>query len=425
MKKVSLLSIFLMGLVFVQAQTLKPGIKEADRVIKGVTDYDLPVELQNQSAQKTSGKLKFVVRTDFLDTLAVSVTPVKLAAKSKSIRSIQLKGLKPGIYKVTATYSSLTASDTINFNFALDPEKMTTVDDTPADFVQYWARAKRELAAVDPQYKLIKVDSLATKARDCFLVEMRSLGNVLVRGWLLTPKKPGKYPAVLTVQGFSYTLLPNRIFNDDNIVSFGLNIRGHEYSNDNINPGFDKFLTYQIGDKEQYIYRGAYMDCVRAIDFMFSQPNVDTTRVGVTGGSQGGALTFATAALCGKRIKAAAPSIPFLSDFPEYFKVALWPSNVWRDYGKAHPKFGVAGVLNTLSYVDIKNLAPWVTASVFMSVGLVDRTCPPRINFAAYNRLKTEKKYVIYPESDHQLPNKSSLPIDQFLKEQLGISSTR
>ncbi len=42
------------------------------------------------------------------------------------------------------------------------------------------------------------------------------------------------------------------------------------------------------------------------------------------GGSQGGALTIAGAAL-DNRIKAIAPSIQFMGDFPDYFKVEAWP----------------------------------------------------------------------------------------------------
>ncbi len=299
---------------------------------------------------------------------------------------------------------------------------MTTIPDAEPDFKQYWDKARQELSAVDPQYTLTRVDSLGTNARDCYVVEMRSLGNVLIRAYLMTPKKPGKYPAVLTVQGYSSDLKSDWTFDDDNAVSLGLNIRGHGNSRDDVNPGFPGFLTNHIDDKNKFIYRGAYMDCVRAIDFLFSRPEVDTNRVAVEGGSQGGALSFASAALCGNRIKLAIPGVPFLSDFPEYLKVAIWPANEWNDYATANPQTGIDGVLKTLSYVDIKNLAPWITASVFMAVGLMDETCPPRINFAAYNKLKSEKKYIVFPDSGHGLPAEWDEMRNQFIRDAFGLS---
>lgn len=328
---------------------------------------------------------------------------------------------------MSATFSSSLANKCIKFNFAIDPEKMTTLSDTPSDFINYWARAKRELAAVEPQYKLIKVDSLSTPARDCCLVEMRSLGNVLVRAWLLTPKKAGNYPAVLSLPGHTSFMQPKTLFNDDKFVSMGLDIRGHGNSKDNVNPGFSfpGYICYQLEDKEQFIYRGAYMDCVRAIEFLFSRSDVDTSRVAVEGGSQGGALSFATAAFCGNRIKAVVAAVPFLSNFPEYMKVAPnWPSNEWKEYAKIH-SLDISSVLKTLSYFDIKNLAPLITAPLFMGVGLVDITCPPRINFAAYNNLKVEKKYIVYPNSGHAIPGEFRNLMEKFIKDKLGIISTQ
>jgi cephalosporin-C deacetylase len=61
-------------------------------------------------------------------------------------------------------------------------------------------------------------------------------------------------------------------------------------------------------------------------------------------------------------------------------------------------------VFHTLSYIDIKNLAPWIKAPVLMSIGLRDRTCPPHINFAAYNQLSVPKQYIVYPDAGHGLP---------------------
>ncbi len=404
---------------------LAPVFREPDMVLKNTSELTLPIEIKNNNPDKIKGKLHLVVRNDFLDTVFVTETAANIAKKSNSVISFPVKGLQPGIYLVTANLLADEVSKQVKFNFAVDPEKMTTLADAKPDFAQFWQKAKSELATVDPQYNLIRVDSLSTDARDCYLVEMRSLGNVLVRAWLLTPKNPGKYPAILTVQGFSSDLQSSWTFDDDNVVSLGLNIRGHGNSRDDVNPGFPGYLIDGIEDKNNYIYRGAYMDCVRAVDFLFSRPEVDTTRVAVEGGSQGGALSFATAALCGKRIRAAVPEVPFLSDFPNYIRVAEWPANEWNEYAAAHPQFGIEGILNTLSYFDIKNLAPWITASVYMAVGLVDVTCPPRINFAAYNKLSTEKKYIVYPLSGHGLPNEFRELKYEYLREKLGIVKAR
>jgi cephalosporin-C deacetylase-like acetyl esterase len=51
----------------------------------------------------------------------------------------------------------------------------------------------------------------------------------------------------------------------------------------------------------------------------------------------------------------------------------------------------------------------------------MDVTCPPRINFAAYNNLKVQRKYHVYPESGHAIPDEFNELKYQFLKEKLGV----
>jgi cephalosporin-C deacetylase-like acetyl esterase len=119
----------------------------------------------------------------------------------------------------------------------------------------------------------------------------------------------------MQVQGYSSTIVPSYVNYGEDLIGFGLNIRGHGNSKDDVDPGFPGYILYNLQDKEKYIYRGAYMDCVRGVDFLCSRPEVDVTRIAVEGASQGGALTFTTAALNNDRIAVCAPQVPFLSTF--------------------------------------------------------------------------------------------------------------
>jgi len=377
---------------------------EPDMIIMGAPDAEIPVTLKSEFRKKYRGALTLKITTDFREAFASKYQEVAVKKKGTGHFTFRIRDLRPGFYKATLSLESKMGNKKYYFNFGYEPEKIISPADPQPDFAEFWQRAKAELATVDPKFKMIRVDSLCTDKHNIYLVEMRSLGNALIRGWYQVPVRPGTYPAVLQVPGYSSTIVPSYVNYGDDIIGFGLNIRGHGNSTDDVNPGFPGYILTNLEDKEKYIYRGAYMDCVRAIDFLFSRPEVDKSRIAVEGASQGGALTFAAAALNNDRIAVCAPQVPFLSDFRDYFRVATWPGNEFVDLVENQKKLTWDQVFYTLSYFDIKNLAHMIKAPMIMGVGLMDDVCPPHINFAAYNLVTSEKKYIVYPKAGHGLP---------------------
>ncbi|HUW93098.1 MAG TPA: acetylxylan esterase [Bacteroidales bacterium] len=401
--------------------TLSQALTQPDRIITGSPDAEIPISLQNGLPKTYIGQMNLKAVSDFGEEIASLSEEISIKKYLTGIYTYRLTNLDPGFYKVTVALKGKQASKETAFNFGFEPEKIVSPADPQPDFADFWARAKNELAGVDPQFKMIKIDSLCTPAHNIYLVEMRSLDSALIRGWYQVPVKPGRYPAVMQVPGYNSTIIPSYINYGKDIIGFGLNIRGHGNSKDDVNPGFPGYILTNIEDKEKYIYRGAYMDCIRGIDFLFSRPEVDTAHVAVEGASQGGALTFVTAALDNERIAVCAPQVPFLSDFEHYFKVATWPGNEFINFVEKEKRMTWEEVYRTLSYFDIKNLAPMIKAPLIMGVGLVDDVCPPHINFAAYNNVTAEKKYIVYPEAGHGLPGDFYRVKMEWIKSKLGM----
>jgi cephalosporin-C deacetylase len=136
-----------------------------------------------------------------------------------------------------------------------------------------------------------------------------------------------------------------------------------------------------------------------------AMPEVDPARVGATGGSQGGALTVACAAL-EPRIRRAAPVFPFLSDYKR-----VWEMDQAKDaYAELKEYFRhsdpnharEAQIFEMLGYVDIQYLAPRICAEMFWTVGLMDTICPPSSQFAAYNKITSPKTLEVYPDFGHE-----------------------
>jgi cephalosporin-C deacetylase len=401
---------------------MEPVLERDDHLFLNEGPVVFKLQIENKLEETLEGNLQWACISDFGRVMVeVSEQVVVKRGKTASVE-LNMGYLAPGFYNIIAMLESESDNKRTSIAIGVRPEEIASPLDRPDDFDDYWMRARRELDAVEPQFTLIRQDELCTDTREIYLLEMRSLGNILVRGWYSKPVKEGVYPAVLHVQGYSTFMVPQWMYQGDDMVALALNIRGHGNSQDHVNPGFPGYLQHHVDDKELYIYRGAYMDCVRAVDFLYSRNEVDTDRVAVEGGSQGGALSFATAALDNERIDLCVPHIPFLSDFRDYFKVAGWPAGEFVQYFKDHPEIPEDKIYKNLSYIDIKNLAPWIKAPVLMSIGLKDETCPPHINFAAYNQLTVPKEYIAYPEAGHGLPGVYHQVKYDYIKKKFGLN---
>src|SRR5690606_27487397 len=73
---------------------------------------------------------------------------------------------------------------------------------------------------------------------------------------------------------------------------------------------------------DNLLFRHIFLDAAQLAGIVMGFDEVDATRVGAFGGSQGGALTLACAAL-EPRIRRAAPTFPFLCDYQRVWEMDL------------------------------------------------------------------------------------------------------
>ncbi len=284
------------------------------------------------------------------------------------------------------------------------PEQVRSELTKESDFDSFWKDSLAELKAVDPSFEIVPQPDRGNEKTDVFEITMRSHGDIHVRGWLEVPKSEGPHPAVIRVPGYGSNMRPLGEGGDgnnwDDMIVYSFNPRAHGNSVDEV-PG--KPVDYWIrglDDKSTYYYRGAYLDCVRAVDFIASRADVDQKRIGVWGGSQGGGFAFATAAL-DPRIDFCAADIPFMCDWVNYFQLTVWPEidNWIADSDQRSWE----STLRTLSYFDTMNMTDRIQCRTVMGVGLQDAVCPPSTSFAAYNRVAGQKSFKVYKDKGHGL----------------------
>lgn len=283
------------------------------------------------------------------------------------------------------------------FNIGYEPKMVFSLPDSKPDFHNFWQKAKDELAAVPGEYVVKEDTEKSGQLRKAYSVSMRSLDGEIIKGYLYMPIKPGKYPAQIFYNGYGGKPWPFDVDGRPEWIEFVSSVRGQMYSEPDNH--FGDWIQYNLNDPSKYYYRGAFMDAVRIIDFISQLDQVDKDLIFAEGGSQGGALTLAAAAL-DDRLAAIAPYIPFLSDYKDYFKIVNWPASAVFN---AQKKYGLSDkqLYDNLSYFDIKNLARDIKCPVMMGIGLQDPTCPPHTNMASYTLIESPKQLLIYPTCGH------------------------
>jgi cephalosporin-C deacetylase len=160
-------------------------------------------------------------------------------------------------------------------------------------------------------------------------------------------------------------------------------------------------MTRGVLDRDTYYYRRLFTDAVRAVDAARALPQVDATRVAVTGASQGGGMSLAVAALVPDLV-AVMTDVPYLCDIRRASEIGdKDPYGEIVRYLKAH-RDHVARVFETLRYFDAAVLATLATAPALFSVALMDEICPPSTVYAAYNAYAGPKEIREYAYNEHE-----------------------
>jgi cephalosporin-C deacetylase len=283
----------------------------------------------------------------------------------------------------------------------------------PADFDAFWADTLAETRGHDLAVTFAPVDSGLTVMRT-FDVRFAGFGGSPVRGWLHLPAgTEGPLPGVVEYIGYGGGRgLPHEriLWAAAGYAHLVMDTRGQGSTwgtgdtpdpDATGHPAHPGFMTQGILDPRTYYYRRLYADAVRAVEAIRAHPSVDPARVAVVGGSQGGGLCLAAAALVGD-LAAVTPDVPYLCDFPRAIVVAERdPYLEITRYLKVH-RDHVAATLRTLSYFDGAILAARATAPALFSVGLMDQVCPPSTVYAAYNAYAGPKEIREYPFNDHE-----------------------
>ncbi|MGO4545514.1 acetylxylan esterase [Paenibacillus sp. 2TAB23] len=283
----------------------------------------------------------------------------------------------------------------------------------PSDFNVYWDNALKEMRALDPQLELVESEFQVPYA-DCFHLYFTGAGGARIHAKYVRPKHAVKpHPAILQFHGYAHhsgDWADKLIYASLGFSIVAMDCRGQGGLSEDIGgvkgTTFKGHLIRGLDDHpDRLLFRDIYLDTAQLAGIVMALPEVDASRVGATGGSQGGGLALACGAL-EPRLNRIAASVPFLSDYKRVWEMDLARDayeeirTFFRHHDPQHLR--EEEIFTRLGYIDVQHLAERIRGEVMMGVGLLDTVCPPSTQFAAYNKIVSKKQLEIYPDFVHE-----------------------
>lgn len=284
----------------------------------------------------------------------------------------------------------------------------------PEDFDAFWAERMAEADEVDLSYEITpsEIPSFSTCAY--YDLHFEGMKGAQLYAKLLVPAGSESVPLVLQFHG--YPGATRSWFEQSSFAGMGCALLAMD------NPGqggksedVGGFLGTTVaghliagldGGPENLYYVRLYQNVRILCRIAQELPRVDTSRIFVNGGSQGGGMGIACCALNPELINRASILYPFLSDFKNVYELGrdeiayegMRYYSRWFDPDGARVDEGFA----IMGYIDTLSFAHMVRCPVLFGTGLADEVCPPETQFAVYNALTCPKKHIIFPDFAHE-----------------------
>lgn len=295
-------------------------------------------------------------------------------------------------------------------------EEMKTYQGTnprPEDFDQFWDNELAQVQVHNSDFKLIKAD-IQFKDVSCYHLYYKGLDGAKIHAkYMLPQNKQGKRPVIFLFHGYtgsSGDWWEKLSWLHQGYAVVAMDCRGQAGLSEDI--GGVTGTTYMghivrglLDDTKQMLYRNIFLDIAVLVKTVKSFTEIDSTNMIAFGNSQGGALSLVCAAL-DTDIKRVAVQNPFLCDYKKVWQMDCTGTayEELKLFFRAHdPRHERAEELFTkLGYIDIQNLAPRIKAHVLWGTALQDKACPAITQFAAYNKISSNKRMIIYPDFGHE-----------------------
>ena len=356
---------------------------------------------------RRSGTLVSDVSIDYTTGPEMYQDPKKTVTLKDGTLKLTGKMASPGFYRVDVTahvggkdYRGACAA-------AFSPEKLRPTTVMPKDFSEYWQDAIEQARHVDLNPTKRLLPERCTKDVNVYEVSFQNMQwNWRTYGILCVPVKEGNYPALLRVPGAGVRPYEGDVYTaSQEVITLEIGIHGisvtmqQKVYDDVFNGALMNYWNFGMDNRDDSYYKRVIIGCIRALDYIEQYTRWNGKELAVTGSSQGGFLSLATAGL-DKRITAYAAVHAAMCDHTASLKgVACgWPHYFYWNKGK-----GQEQKIEASRYYDGVNFARLINDNQkgWFSFGYCDDVVPPTTAWATYNTVTGPKEISPYQATWH------------------------
>jgi len=263
----------------------------------------------------------------------------------------------------------------------------------PEDFDAFWVETVDEARAAPLDFHRSLRNAVEFPGFAVEEVSFRSIAGSTLHGWFAFPVGARRAPAFLWMPPYGReSALPGAFGTRAGYASLSLNFFGLGAFHQEEYVPARGYLAQGAEDPHTFVFRRMFQDALLATRALQAQIEVDESRMGAMGLSQGGGMAIWLGAWC-SMVRAVVADMPFLGAMGAALtrNAHRYPLKELVDYSESIP-LGTERVLNTLSYYDTMNQATRCRVPTRVTLGEKDPSARAENVEAIYRALAGEKE---------------------------------
>ena len=159
---------------------------------------------------------------------------------------------------------------------------------------EYWsARVKAAVNAAKGDVSIEDLPIRTNETSNAYSVRFNGVGDYPLYAYLHIPKSDGPHVPLFQAPGYGSVVGVPAYERRAAYVVLALCHRGQRLANSRYSAAYPGLLTDGLPGEETYVWGDIVSDCITAVQILLQQPNIDASRLAISGGD----LAWVTAAL--------------------------------------------------------------------------------------------------------------------------------